>query len=278
MSKPSFLRSVVLFAASILLMSLAGVLMLAISIATLFNARRFCAEVIAKAVGHAVLWLAGVRLVVHQDQPFPTSQTVYAANHTSSLDLFILIALALPNTRFFMKRKFLLFPPLGLMAWLIGTFFTPPQSMPEKRIRCFQAAERALRRTGESVFLSPEGTRVTTGEIGPFNKGTFHLSTNLKAPIVPLFIDVPPEINPGKGLRARPGTVHVHVHAPVPTGTWRLEELEENKAALRERFVGYLDAARADRAKKTSPPLGGEDARRRRAGEEGSDGSNEASP
>ena len=205
MSKPSFLRSVVLFAASILLMSLAGVLMLAISIATLFNARRFCAEVIAKAVGHAVLWLAGVRLVVHQDQPFPTSQTVYAANHTSSLDLFILIALALPNTRFFMKRKFLLFPPLGLMAWLIGTFFTPPQSMPEKRIRCFQAAERALRRTGESVFLSPEGTRVTTGEIGLFNKGTFHLSTNLKAPIVPLFIDVPPKINPGKGLRARPG-------------------------------------------------------------------------
>ena len=259
-------------------MSLAGVLMLVVSIATLFNARRFCAEVIAKAVGHAVLWLAGVRLVVHHDQPFPTSQTVYVANHTSSLDLFILIALALPNTRFFMKRKFLLFPPLGLMAWLMGTFFTPPQSMPEKRIRCFQAAERTLRRTGESVFLSPEGTRVTTGEIGPFNKGTFHLSTNLKAPIVPLFIDVPPEINPGKGLRALPGTVHVHVHAPVPTETWRLEELEKNKAALRARFVGYLDAARADREKKTSAPVGGEDGRRRRAGEGGSDGSQEASP
>ena len=280
MSKPSLLRSVVVFAGSMLLMSLAGVLMLAISIATLFiaprHARRFCAEVIAKAVGHTVLWLAGVRLVVHQDRPFPTSQTVYVANHTSSLDLFILMALALPNTRFFMKRRFLLVPPLGLMAWLIGTFFTPPQSMPEKRIHCFQAAERTLRRTGESVFLSPEGTRVTTGEIGPFNKGTFHLATNLKAPIVPLFIDIPPEINPGKGLRALPGTVHVHVHASVPTETWRLEELEVNKAAVRERFVGYLDTARAERAKKTSPP-GGEVARRRRADEGGSDGSQEAS-
>ncbi len=186
-------------------------------------------------------------------------------------------ALALPNTRFFMKRRFLLVPPLGIMAWLIGTFFTPPQSMPEKRSHCFQAAEHTLRRTGESVFLSPEGTRVTTGEIGPFNKGTFHLATNLKAPIVPLFIDIPPEINSGKGLRALPGTVHVHVHAPVATETWRLEELEANKAAVRERFVGYLETARAEREKKTSPP-GGEVARRRRAGEGGSDGSQEASP
>ena len=151
-----------------------------------------------------------------------------------------------------MKRSFLLVPPLGLMSWLTGTFFTPPQSMPEKRIRCFQAVERTLRRTGESVFLSPEGTRVTTGEIGPFNKGTFHLATNLKAPIVPLFIDIPSEIHPGKGFRAPPGTVHVHVHAPVSTETWRLEELEANKAAVRERFVGYLDAAR-----KTSPPVYG---------------------
>ena len=272
MAKSSLLRSVLLFAGSMLLMSLAGIVMLAISFATLFHSRRFNAEVVAKAVGHAVLWLGGIRLVVHQDQPFPTSQTVYVANHTSTLDLFVLIALGLPNTRFFMKRRFLLVPPLGLMSWLTGTFFTPPQSMPEKRIRCFQAAERRLRRTGESAFLSPEGTRVTTGEIGPFNKGTFHLATNLKAPIVPLFIDIPPEIHPGKGFRAPPGKVHVHVHAPIPTETWRLDELEANKAEVRERFVGYLDTAR-----KTSPPVGGDVARRRRASEGDTDGSHEVS-
>ena len=65
MAKPSLLRSMLLFAGSMLLMSLAGVVMLAISIATLFHGRRFNAEVIAKAVGHAVLWLGGIRLVVH---------------------------------------------------------------------------------------------------------------------------------------------------------------------------------------------------------------------
>ena len=60
-------------------------------------------------------------------------------------------------------------------------------------MRCFQAAERVLRRTGDSVYLSPEGTRITGGTIGHFNKGTFHLATDLRVPIVPLFIDIPPE-------------------------------------------------------------------------------------
>ena len=48
-----------------------------------------------------------------------------------------------------------------------------------------------LRRTGQSVFLSPEGTRVRTGEIGPFNKGAFHLAGDLGAPLLPLYIAVP---------------------------------------------------------------------------------------
>ena len=248
----SKLRSILVFMGAMSLVTLAAALMLVISVVTLFRARRFCAEVIAKGLGHAVLWLGGLRLVVHQDRPFPTSQTIYVANHTSTLDLFILIALGLPNTRFFMKRKYLLYLPLGVMSWLLGTFFTPPQSMPEKRVRCFEAAERTLRRTGESAFLSPEGTRVTSGEIGPFNKGTFHLATNLGAPIVPLFIDIPPEINPGKGFGARPGTVEVTVHAPISTEGWRLEDLEANKNAVRERFVAYLDEASGRRLERSA--------------------------
>ena len=241
----SRLRVIFRAAGALLLMTLAAVLMLAISVVTLFHARRFCAEVVGRSLGQVLLRLYGLKLVVHQDRSFPTSQTIYVANHTSTLDLFILIALGLPNTRFFMKRKYLLLPPLGIISWLLGTFFTPPQSMPEKRVRSFEAAERRLRRSGESAFLSPEGTRVTSGEIGPFNKGAFHLATVLRAPIVPLFIEIPPDSNPGKGFDARPGTIEVTVHTPISTEGWRLEDLEANKNAVREHFVGYLAAAAA---------------------------------
>ena len=70
----------------------------------------------------------------------------------------------------------------------MGTFFTVPQSDPAERARIFARADRVLRRTGESVYLSPEGERVTTGTVGHFNKGAFHLATDLHAPIVPMFI------------------------------------------------------------------------------------------
>lgn len=243
----SRLRVILRAAGALLLMTLAALLMLAISVVTLFHARRFCAEVIGRSLGLVLLRLYGLTLVVHQDRSFPASQTIYVANHTSTLDLFILIALGLPNTRFFMKRKYLLVPPLGILSWLLGTFFTPPQSMPEKRVRAFEAAERTLRRSGESAFLSPEGTRIESGEIGPFNKGAFHLATVLRAPIVPLFIEIPPDSNPGRGFDARPGTIEVTVHAPIQTEGWRLDDLEANRSAVRELFVGYL-AARRTRA------------------------------
>jgi 1-acyl-sn-glycerol-3-phosphate acyltransferase len=76
-----------------------------------------------------------------------------------------------------------------------------------------------------------------TGEIGHFNKGAFHLATNLHAPIVPIFIAIPGHINPGRGFAAMPGVVHVYFQAPIVTTEWRLEDLEVHKAAVRDQFI-----------------------------------------
>ena len=137
-------------------------------------------------------------------QPFPTTQTIYISNHTSTLDLFVLVALGLPNCRFFLSGFLKKIMPLGVISWMMGTFFTVPQDRPAERTRIFQRAERILRRTGESVYLSPEGARITTGQIGHFNKGAFHLATNLHVPIVPFFIAIPPGMDPGRGIARTP--------------------------------------------------------------------------
>jgi len=89
------------------------------------------------------------------------------------------------------------------------------------------------------VYLSPEGERVTTGEIGHFNKGAFHLATDLKLPIVPFFIAVPRKADPGKGLNARAGTVHVYVKPAIDTSDWKLEDLTANKERIRGMFIGW---------------------------------------
>jgi 1-acyl-sn-glycerol-3-phosphate acyltransferase len=203
---------------------------------TLFRARRLY-SLIARMATLTILKMYGVRLLVDPPNPFPPSQTIYVSNHTSTLDLFVLVALGLPNCRFFLSGFLRKFVPLGIISWMMGTFFTVPQDRPAERSRIFQRAERILRRTGESVYLSPEGGRITTGEVGHFNKGAFHLATNLRVPIVPFFIEIPREMDPGLGIDAGAGTIHVRVLPPIDTRHWTLSDLDRNRTAVRDLFV-----------------------------------------
>lgn len=220
---------------AVLLVTLTAALMLPLGVITLFRARRLyaaCAQVLSRAI----LALHGVRVRI-EGPPFPNRQTVYVSNHTSTLDLFVLVALGLPNCRFFLSGFLRKMVPLGVIAWMMGTFFTVPQAFPDKRRRIFTRATNELRRTGESVYLSPEGGRITTGEIGAFNKGAFHLATVLRAPIVPMYFSIPRQMDPGRGYDARPGTVTVHVLPPIETSAWREADVVDNKERVRAVFV-----------------------------------------
>ena len=190
---------------TLILLSLCALLLLPVAALTLFRLRHFYSERFVTPFGRLVLRLWGIRLRLHNHRPFPTHQVVYISNHSSTIDIFALIALGLPNTRFFLSGYLRKLLPLGLIGYLIGVFWTVPQDKPEQRRKIFQSAGNELFRSGESVYLSPEGERVTTGEIGHFNKGAFHLAIALHAPIVPIFIAIPPAINPGLGLDAASG-------------------------------------------------------------------------
>jgi putative phosphoserine phosphatase/1-acylglycerol-3-phosphate O-acyltransferase len=207
-------------------------------------ARRLYARM-ARGIAQLVLRLWGIQLcVAHHGGGWPAGQVVYVSNHPSTIDLFALVALGLPNTRFFLSGFLQKYIPLAIIARLMGTFFTVPQDRPVERTRIFQRADRILRKTGESVYLSPEGQRVTNGQIGPFNKGAFHLATSLGVPIVPMYFDVPSSIDPGRSFDARPGTVHVHVHEPIETRGWRVEDVPVHREQTRELFLRWHTEAR----------------------------------
>jgi 1-acyl-sn-glycerol-3-phosphate acyltransferase len=234
-------------AALLSLLTLGSLVMLAVALLTLFRLRRLYAA-LAALIGRAVLRVWGVRVELAGALPFPRAQTIYVSNHTSSVDVFVLIALHLPNTRFFLSgflRKVL---PIGLIGYLTGIFWTVPQSQPERRRAIFAGAARTLARTGQSVYLSPEGVRVTTGELGPFNKGAFHLAADLHVPIVPFYIDVPRRVDPGLGLDVRPGVVTVEVLPPVDTSAWTVQNLDVQRADVRARLEAVHRRRRAARA------------------------------
>ena len=232
-------RAVALAVISGLFVTAVSLALLPIGAVTLFRARRLYSR-IATWTCRGVLRLYGVTVKVvpsARGETFPDGQVIYISNHTSTLDLFVLVALGLPNCRFFLSGFLRKIVPLGIISWMMGTFFTVPQNQPAERVRIFQRADRTLRRTGESVYLSPEGGRITTGEIGRFNRGAFHLATSLRVPIVPFYIDIPRDCDPGLGYDARPGVVTVHVMPVVDTSTWTLEQVDRNRERVRELFV-----------------------------------------
>jgi 1-acyl-sn-glycerol-3-phosphate acyltransferase len=224
---------------SAVIMGAGCVLLLVAGLLTLFRARRLYAEVIVRHMSRLALWLFGVQVVVHRDFDFPMRQAIFISNHTSTLDMFVIIALGLPNSRYFLSgflRKIL---PLWFIGWMIGVFWTVLQKYPEQRTKIFQNAEQVLRRTSESVFLTPEG-QVT----GVFNKGAFHLATNLQAPIVPIYIQIANHVDPGPwfggdGLAIRPGVVHVYFRPPIETTDWNLADLDMNRNRIRDLYATW---------------------------------------
>ena len=235
-------RIIVQSIAGFSVMTIGSLLALVFSVCTLFQARDFCATYIIASTARIALWIGGVQFVIHNPEYLRGRQFVFIANHASTLDVFILTAMALPNTRFFLsghlRKKF---PPLGLLGYLAGVFWTVPQSFPQRRTEIFKRAERVLKRTGESVFLSPEGNQGSIGQIAPFNKGAFHLATNLAAPIVPIYFSIPAAIHPGWGYNFRPGCVNVYVQPPVATDTWTFEEIDANRQQMHAYFTQLQD-------------------------------------
>ncbi len=225
-----------------------GIVALLLSLFTFFRRRHLVREFAIVPAARLLLRIWGISYAVHGEIPGGGRQVVYISNHTSTIDLFLILAMNFPNCRYFLSDYVRRYPFMGLVGDLLGIFWTVTQEYPEKRREIFADACRKLELTGESVYLSPEGERVVTGQIGKFNKGAFHLATALSAPIVPFFIAIPREMDPGLGYHARPGIVHVYFGEPINTAKWSIDGVVENKERVRERFIEWHSKYRMQKA------------------------------
>ena len=150
----------------------------------------------------------------------------------------MLTAMGLPRTRYFMSTSVWIYFPFAFASWLMGVFFTPAQSRTEARVRCFQRAERHLPASGESVLGTPEG-QINRGGLGPFNRGVFHLATQLQIPIVPICILFPPGASPGLFAR-RLTVVSVYFLPEIETNIWKVDDIDAHKEQVREVFQRFI--------------------------------------
>jgi 1-acyl-sn-glycerol-3-phosphate acyltransferase len=208
---------------------------------TLLRAKETARQWIVKPFSKALLFLLGVRVRDLRPPP-PEGPVITISNHLSMLDIFVVCSLGIPCTRYFLSVSTLRVWPMAIVGRCTGVFYIEEQTDPEARIASFQRAERVLRETKESVYLSPEGSRNPGLELQKFNRGAFHMAANLHLPIVSLLIETPKESHPGLGLFFQPGTVTVRQIAVTDTSGWSPENVAAYRDEVRSRYVEAMAA------------------------------------
>ena len=147
------------------------------------------------------------------------SPCIFIANHQSMVDIWVMLGLVPPNTRFLAKRELFRIPIFGWALAATGCIAVNRGNRTEAIRSLGLAAERI--RSGRSVVLYPEGTRTRHGSLQPFKKGAFHLALEAGVPIVPVAITGSFHVMPPRTLRVRPGAVHVWIEPPVDVAPFR---------------------------------------------------------
>lgn len=193
-----------------------------------------------KVVGPTVVWLAGVKTVVHHRERLNASMpAIYVANHTSTLDLFLSIWLGPVDACGVLKKEVVYIPFFGPLVWLSGHLLIDRKN--------HQSAVESLRQTAElmkkhhlGAFIMPEGTRSPDGRLLPFKRGFVHLAVATGLKVVPL-------VYPGlhrtwkKGsLKLQSMTCHVQVLEPIDTSHWKEETAAQHAEDVRRRMAEAL--------------------------------------
>lgn len=176
----------------------------------------------------SALWLCGVEVEVRALHGFPEGPAIYASNHESALDIWLLFRTVPRNgLRFIAKQELFRIPVFG---WYLrmARFVAVDRRHRARAVAALQQAGRIVRE-GTSLIVFPEGTRSPDGRVQPFKKGPFVVAMEAGVPVVPVAIAGAAALNPKGRLSVRPGRVRVAVGVPLTPA-----DFPDKSALLRE--------------------------------------------
>lgn len=131
--------------------------------------------------------IIGIELEVEGIENIPKEACVFISNHSSILDIPILLYTTKRNLGFIAKKEILKTPIIGY--FLRNSKCVPiDRENPRAAMASINAAIRNIQE-GNTMVIFPEGTRNKEGKVGEFKKGSLKLATKSKAKIVPVSID-----------------------------------------------------------------------------------------
>ncbi len=145
---------------------------------------------ITRAGMRFMLAVAGIRIRVENGallDEFPASGPwIFAANHTSYLDIFVMTAYLPAGIRFVAKGEIRSMPLIRTFAKKLG-HFAFDRSDPQARLEQAKEINAALLH-GSSVVIYPEGTFTPAPGIRPFQLGAFKAAVDTSRPICPVVV------------------------------------------------------------------------------------------
>lgn len=224
--------SMIVFSLLLLMIIPVALFLIIISFGRLTN---FIVENFAPFISYPVLWILGIDFHINkQIDPLP-KQVVYISNHSSTLDLFTILALGLPRIRFVAKWELQYNPLFFIIGRLTGQVFIKRQKTKEA-IETLQKSYDKIKKRKLSIFAAPEGSRKHEGVIGPFKKGPFRTAIALNYLIVPIYFEGNRELSNGGSLFTKPGKCIAHIYPPIDTSDWTLDNLPEKIDQVQERY------------------------------------------
>lgn len=187
---------------------------------------------IARIWARLCIWCSGSTLVVRGAEKLGRQTVgVYAANHTSYMDTPVVFS-ALPfQFRILAKKELWSMPFIG---WYLARSGQIPidTANPRATLASLGGGVRALR-AGMPLFVFPEGSRTTTGELQTFLSGAAYLAIRAQAPLVPIALSGVYDLLPIHTRHFYPGRLILTVGEPIMTTGMHMRQAEELTERLR---------------------------------------------
>jgi 1-acyl-sn-glycerol-3-phosphate acyltransferase len=140
---------------------------------------------VAKIWSKWSLFFFGIHVSIKGAEHIQRGQNyVYAANHSSYMDIPILLGHVPDNLRLTLRSSLTRIPIWG-WALMVGPFLVLDRSNPQRAQRTITKAIERIQ-AGASVLFFPEGTRTHSGTMQPFKRGAFHLAREAGVPVLPV--------------------------------------------------------------------------------------------
>lgn len=140
---------------------------------------------------------------------------VFAANHQSLMDIFLLLGFLNKRVGFLAKKQTLWIPVIGILMMMLGHIFVD-RSNPRKSLKSVKKCIKAVE-AGRSIAIFPEGTRTRDGQMQQFKSGSLRIPVRTGVPVVPVTICGTFNVMPRDTFGVKPHPVVMHVGEPIST-------------------------------------------------------------